>query len=701
MGLELLIEVGTEEIPARFSPPALEQMRTLMEERLRSLRIQYGPVQTMCTPRRLTICVRDVSENQTEHLIRAVGPPARVAYDQDGKPTKAAIGFASNQGVQLEELKVEDIPGKGAYLVIEKRDPGRKTVQLLPQIILEWITSLSFPKNMRWGTGNFRFARPIHWILALFGGEVIPFDLDGIKSGSVTRGHRFIHPGPIEVKDLSSYLDLLEKACVTCSPEKRMRVILSQARKEADKAGGKLREDRALLEEVTHLVEWPVALCGSFDPGFLKLPEEVLVTSMRDHQKYFCIVDENERLIPRFITISNTPVDDFQTIIKGNERVLKARLSDAAFFLEEDTKIPLSDRVDSLKHVVFQEQLGSLYDKVLRIKGLARYLAEKLEKPKLDSKGKQDLINSIERGALLCKCDLVTEMVREFPELQGIMGREYARRSGEPEALARAIFEHYLPRFAGDKLPETLAGSILSLADKMDNLAGCFFLGLVPTGSEDPHALRRQVQGMIQIILNQDLVFPWQGFVTEGLLPFQTKDAVKFEEAVQRVHPFLIQRMNNFFLAQGFDYDLINAVLTAENAHPVFVQKRLDALIRFRSQEAFGDILTPFKRVINILPEDTQKLPEVDPGLFREDEEHRLFDIFKRLEEGLYDQIGRAEYLEALQAMVVLKEPIDAFFDQVLVMEKDEALRNNRLVLLNSIGRVFLKIADFSKIVQE
>ncbi|MGA1863762.1 MAG: glycine--tRNA ligase subunit beta [bacterium] len=701
MGLELLIEIGTEEIPARFSPPTLEQMRILMEEKLRTLRIQHGQVQSMCTPRRLILCVKDVSENQEEHLIRAVGPPARVAYDQDGKPTKAAIGFARNQGVDLEELKVEDMPEKGAYLVVEKKDPGKETVQLLPQIILEWIASLSFPKNMRWGNGNFRFARPIHWILALFGGKVIPLDLDGIKSGSVTRGHRFIHPEPIEVKDLSSYLDLLEKASVMCDPKKRKQVILSQTQREAEKAGGRLREDAALLEEVTHLVEWPVALCGSFDPGFLELPEEVLVTSMRDHQKYFCIVDKNERLMPRFITISNTPVDEPQTVIKGNERVLRARLSDAAFFLEEDTKTPLSDRVDSLKHVIFQEQLGSLYDKVLRIKNLARYLVEKLEKPRLDPKGKQDLINVIERGALLCKCDLVTEMVGEFPELEGVMGREYARRSGEPEAIAQAIFEHYLPRFAGDKLPDTLAGSILSLADKMDTLAGCFFLGFVPTGSEDPHALRRQVQGMIQIILNQDLVFPWEGFVTEGLSPFQTKDQVKFEEAVQRIYPFLIQRLNNFFIAQGFGYDLINAVLAAENVHPVFVQKRLEALNRFRSQEVFGAILIPFKRVINILPKDDQKLPEVDSGLFRESAENRLFDIFKGLAKGLYDQIDRAEYYEALQAMVALKEPIDAFFDQVLVMEKDDALRNNRLALLTAIGRVFLKIADFSKIVQE
>lgn len=701
MGLELLIEVGTEEIPARFSTPNLKQMNKLMEERLRSNRIQFGAIQTMCTPRRLSICVRDVSEKQAEHMIKAVGPPARVAYDQEGKPTKAAIGFARNQGVDLNELRVEEMPGKGAYLVVEKKDPGQKTASLLPQMIPEWITSLNFPKNMRWGNGDLRFARPIHWILALFGGEVIPFDLDGIRSGDMTFGHRFMHPDPLSVKDFPSYLELLEKACVQCDPEKRREIILSQAQKEAEKTGGRLKEDLALLEEVTHLVEWPVALCGAFDPDFLKLPEEVLITSMRDHQKYFCIVDKNERLLPRFITICNIPADDSQIITRGNERVLKARLSDAAFFLEEDTKVSLSDRVESLKHVVFQEQLGSLYDKALRINGLATYLAEKIVEPGIDVKEKDALLNALERGALLCKCDLVTEMVGEFPELQGIMGREYARRSGESEAVAKAIFEHYLPRFAGDELPESLAGAILSLADKMDNLAGCFILGFIPTGSEDPHALRRQVQGMIQIVLSQGLVFPWEGFVNEGLLSFKSDNLKGLEDAVQKIHPFLIQRLNNFFLAQGFDYDLINAVLGAENPHPILVQKRLDALKRFRSEEAFDAILTPFKRVINILPDEAQKLQDVDPSLFTEDAEKKLFGIFKGLEDRLYKRIDRAEYLDALQEMVALKDPIDLFFDQVLVMDKKEALRNNRLALLSAIGRIFLRIADFSKIVQE
>ena len=701
MGLELLIEVGTEEIPARFSTPNLKQMNKLMEERLRSNRIQFGAIQTMCTPRRLSICVRDVSEKQAEHMIKAVGPPARVAYDQEGKPTKAAIGFARNQGVDLNELRVEEMPGKGDYLVVEKKDPGQKTASLLPQMIPEWITSLNFPKNMRWGNGDLRFARPIHWILALFGGDVIPFDLDGIRSGDMTFGHRFMHPDPLSVKDFPSYLELLEKACVQCDPEKRREIILSQAQKEAEKTGGRLKEDLALLEEVTHLVEWPVALCGAFDPDFLKLPEEVLITSMRDHQKYFCIVDKNERLLPRFITICNIPADDSQIITRGNERVLKARLSDAAFFLEEDTKVSLSDRVESLKHVVFQEQLGSLYDKALRINGLATYLAEKIVEPGIDVKEKDALLNALERGALLCKCDLVTEMVGEFPELQGIMGSEYARRSGESEAVAKAIFEHYLPRFAGDELPESLAGAILSLADKMDNLAGCFILGFIPTGSEDPHALRRQVQGMIQIVLSQGLVFPWEGFVNEGLLSFKSDNLKGLEDAVQKIHPFLIQRLNNFFLAQGFDYDLINAVLGAENPHPILVQKRLDALKRFRSEEAFDAILTPFKRVINILPDEAQKLQDVDPSLFTEDAEKKLFGIFKGLEDRLYKRIDRAEYLDALQEMVALKDPIDLFFDQVLVMDKKEALRNNRLALLSAIGRIFLRIADFSKIVQE
>lgn len=698
---ELLIEIGTEEIPARFSGPTLAQMRERMEEALRSHRIPFASVVTMCTPRRLVTCVTDVAVHQEEHLLKAVGPPARVAYDKEGKPTNAAVGFARNQGVGIEELRTEEIPGKGEYLVVEKRDPGRPTAELLPALIPAWITSLGFPKNMRWGEGTLRFARPIHWICALFGGEVVPFSIDGIESGATTRGHRFLHPDQITVQDFSSYLERLEKGHVIVDPERRTGMILDQSGKEAEKAGGRLRDDRDLLQEVTHLVEWPIALCGSFAPSFLRLPEEVLVTSMRDHQKYFCLTDARGRLLPRFITISNTPVNDSQVVIAGNERVLRARLTDAAFFLDEDTKRPLSDRVEGLKHVVFQEQLGSLYDKVMRIKDLSRYLAEHLDAPDLDRKQRGDLVRSLERAALLCKCDLVTEMVGEFPELQGVMGREYAQRSNEPEEVAQAIYEHYLPRFAGDELPTSLTGAILSLADKMDTIAGCFFLGLVPTGSEDPHALRRQVQGMIQIVIDQGLVFPWQGFVDEGLRPFGAADPGKGEEASQRLHAFLIQRLNNYFIAQGYAYDLINAVLDAENAHPIVMQKRLDALTKFRAEESFGAILTPFKRVINILPKDAHRLPSLNTDLFVEDAEKKLYAAFKGLEEELRGKIGRGEYLDALEAMVALREPIDAFFDQVLVMDKRAEVKENRLALLSSIGTIFLRIADFSKIVQE
>jgi len=701
MGMELLIEIGTEEIPARFSPLALAQMRSLMEETLRLHRIPFESMVTMCTPRRLVTCVRDVASHQEEHLLKAVGPPARVAYDKEGKPTNAAMGFARNQGVGIEDLHTEEIPGKGEYLVVEKRDKGKPTVELLSALIPAWITSLSFPKNMRWGEGALRFARPIHWICALFGGEVVPFSIDGIASGETTRGHRFLHPEPITVRDFSSYIERLEKGYVICDPERRTRMILDQSKQEAEKAGGMLRDDNDLLVEVTHLVEWPIALCGSFDPSFLRLPEEVLVTSMRDHQKYFCVTDARGRLLPRFITISNTPVDDPRVVIAGNERVLRARLTDAAFFLDEDTKKPLADRVEGLKHVVFQEQLGSLYDKVMRIKDLSRYLAEHLDAPEQDKRKRGDLVRSLERAALLCKCDLVTEMVGEFPELQGVMGREYAQRSKEPQEVARAIYEHYLPRFAGDELPATLTGAILSLADKMDTIAGCFFLGLIPTGSEDPHALRRQVQGMILIVIDQGLVFPWQGFVDEGLRPFRAAGPEKWEEASQKLHAFFIQRLNNYFIAQGYAYDLINAVLGAENAHPIIVRKRLDALTRFRAEEAFGAILTPFKRVINILPKDVEGLPPLNTDLLVEDAERKLYDVFKGLEEDLRGRIGRAEYLDALEAMVALKEPIDAFFNQVLVMDKREELRDNRLALLSSIGTIFLGIADFSKIVQE
>ncbi|MBN2373499.1 glycine--tRNA ligase subunit beta [bacterium] len=721
MGLELLIEIGTEEIPSRFLPLALEQMQSLMTGQFSFHHIQHGSTQAMGTPRRLAICVQDVAESQTKRVIKAVGPPKRVAYDTSGKPTRAAIGFAQNHGVKVEDLKVEEIPEKGAYIIAEKEDTGKETLQLLPAIIPSWINSIGFPKSMRWGESDLKFVRPIHWIIAIFGGQRIPFSMDGIKSDVKTYGHRFLHPDPIIVKDFQSYMTQLEKACVICDPEKRREIILKQARAEAKKAGGTLREDMGLLDQVTNLVEWPVALCGSFDPKYLDLPEEVLVTSMRDNQKYFCIEDSKGRLLPNFVTISNMPADDLMIVIKGNERVLRARLSDASFFLDEDTKNPLSDRIESLKHVVFQEQLGSLHDKIIRIKELAIYMAEALEKPALDPTKKMALKNTLERSALLSKCDLVTEMVGEFPGLQGIMGREYATRSGEGEDVAQAIFEHYLPRFSGDKLPATLPGAILSLADKMDNLVGCFLLGFVPTGSEDPHALRRQTQGMIQIVLNNGLIFPWEGFIKKALSVYQPSfsditgeiplnlRSTKKNEGVQGGFPnetkgkmriFLNQRLNNYFLAQGFDYDLINAVLDAGDAHPIYVQKRLEALAEFRSQEAFETILTPFKRVINILPKGGKELPDPDQRFFTEEAEKSLYDIFKGLEGELNKKIAGAEYLDALQAMVNLKESIDNFFDKVLVMDKDDILRNNRLSLLSSIGRVFLKIADFSRIVQ-
>ncbi len=701
-GKELLIEVGTEEIPARFCTTALMQIDSLMEEKLHFHRILHGRIQSMCTPRRLVVCVQGVAERQKKRIARMVGPPAGIAYDKDGNPTRAAIGFANNQGVSVEDIKVEELPDKkGLYIVVEKEDAGKETADLLPMIIPEFIISLNFPKSMRWGTGDIRFVRPIHWILALFGGTVVPFDLDGIKSGKRTFGHRFNHPEPIEINDLSSYLSLLEKAGVICDPERRKEMILVQARTAAEMAGGILKEDSALLEEVTHLVEWPVALCGSFEPKYLELPEDVLITSMRDHQRYFCIVDKKGALLPRFVTVSNTPVDDPKVIIEGNERVLRARLSDAAFFLKEDTKIPLGERIKSLKEVIFQEQLGSLYDKALRIKGLSIYLIRKLEEPIISSQERERLKTVLERSSLLCKCDLVTEMVGEFPELQGIMGREYAKRSCEQEEVAEAIYEHYLPRFSGDELPLTLSGSILSLANKMDNIAGCFFQDIIPSGSEDPHALRRQAQGIIQIILNKGLIFPWEGFIREGLLQISSKLSGKLGEVEPKIHAFLNQRLNNYFLAQGYDYDLINSVLDTGNCHPVFIQKRLNALREFRSEEAFATILISFKRVINILPKGEEIQKAVDISIFTEAEEIRLYESFQKLVGGLKEDIARAEYLGALQAMAEMKEPIDLFFDRVLVMHEDMRVRKNRLALLASIRNIFLKIADFSKIVQE
>ena len=509
MGQDLLLEIGTEEIPARFVLGALDSLRRLAEERLQQARLPYREIKTVGTPRRLALLAFGLEPVQTDQEEIIIGPPRSVAFGEDGQPTKVALGFARAKGVSVDDLNLLETP-KGVYLGLKKKITGRSASDVLPELLPQLILDLTFPKNMRWGTSSLRFARPIHWIVALYGAEVIPFSLEGISSGRQTHGHRFMAPGPLSLTQAGEYAERLLSVNVVVDPQERRSILTRELEFQARKAGGQVRIDPQLLEEVTNLVEWPVPVTGQFDPDFLKLPAEVLVTSMKEHQRYFPLVDEGDTLINRFIAVNNTQVTDEQRVIRGHEKVLRARLSDARFFFQEDTKEPLERKVDRLRGVVFHSQLGTSYEKVERVTELASYLALLLvpEKEAL-----------VKRCARLAKADLTSHMVGEFPSLQGVMGREYARLSGEAPEVAQGIFEHYLPLSAQDLPPGSDTGALVGLADRLDTLAGFFSLNQIPTGSADPYALRRQAQGVILITWARDYSFPWKRRWTR-LFPF-------------------------------------------------------------------------------------------------------------------------------------------------------------------------------------
>ena len=694
MSSELLVEIGTEEIPARFILPAIFKIKNSFAELLKNNRIIYKDISAFATPRRLIVVADSVADKQSELIQKIIGPPKRICFDEDNKPTRAAIGFAKNKGVSVDELKIEDLPDKGEYCVVYIKNKEKESFDLLQELIPTWIKSLSFPKLMRWGESDLKFVRPIHWILALFGGKIIPFSLGGIKSSDKSFGHRFLHPESLQIDSFADFILKMEKAYVIFDPKKREEMILTQAESLAKAIDGTIYKDQGLLDQVSNLVEYPNALCGSFDEKYLKLPKPVLITSMIDHQKYFPVVNKDGNLLPNFIVISNLPQKDSNEIVRGNERVIKARLADAEFFYNEDTKSSLNDLIPKLKQVIFQENLGNLHDKIKRVKNIALYIA-KYTRPDSD----EQFIDNLQRAAMLCKCDLLTQMVGEFPNLQGIMGRIYALCDNEPDNVAQAIEEHYLPRFSQDKLPETLEGSILSVAEKTDNLVACFAQGFIPTGSEDPHALRRQTLGIFTIAQNKNLPFLSPGLISYAvdLMPDKLKE--KREELYNSILQFLNQRLSNYFLAKGYTYDLVDAVLNTKSYNPIQIEKQLKALFEFRQREEFENILIPFKRVINIIPKKQFQVTEPDINLFKEIEEKNLFNIFKEHLPDLEAKIEKGDYLMALQVMTALKDPIDSFFDHVLVMDKDEKICKNRLSLLGYIGSLFLKVADFSKIV--
>lgn len=692
MARDFLLEIGVEEMPARFLAPALEQLKDLAASVLEENRLQYEDIHTLGTPRRLALFVRGLAEQQKPLVKEVKGPAVKVAF-KDGKPTRAAQGFARSQGVSVDELVTRPV-GPVDYVFAVKREEGRATEELLPEIAPQFITGLHFPKPMRWGNLEFRFARPIRWLVALYGEQVIPFELAGLKAGRITYGHRFLSKGPVTINRPADYLAVLEEAYVLAEPGERKKRIRSQIEKLAAEVGGQVLVDEELLDEVTNLVEYPTAICGSFDPSYLELPSEVLVTPMREHQRYFPVQDKDGKLLPRFIAVSNGSIKHIDIVRAGNERVLKARLEDAAFFWQEDLKIPLESRVEELKKVVYQENLGTMYQKVERISRLAGFIIKFLG-------GNDEDVSVTWRAARLAKADLVTNMVYEFPELQGIMGREYALRSGEDPAVARAIFEHYLPRHAGDELPRSLPGKALSLADKMDTLVGCFAIGIQPTGSQDPYALRRQALGICHIILEygpglslRDMIHrAYEGLSEMVELQYSEKDVW------ENLQEFFRQRLRGLFGETGLSYDTVEAVLAAGFDDIADAYLRGRAVEDFRNRPAFEALFTAYTRAFNLSKKagDTK----VKTDLLEDAAEKKLYDALTGLVREVHPFVKARDYIRALESMARLQGPVDEFFEQVMVMVENPQVRDNRLALLKNIAAFIGSVADFSKIVVE
>ena len=689
MGKELLLEIGTEEIPAGFISKALGDIAISIRRELKANRIVHGEVMTLGTPRRLVLLVQEVADKQEDVESEKLGPPLHTAFDAKGKPTKAAVGFARGQGVGVEDLKVVE-RGKGEYLCAVKKEEGKSSSSLLAEILPRLIGSIPFPKSMRWSTINVRFARPIHWIVAVFDGVIIPFSFGGIESGNRSYGHRFMSPHAFEVRDFQTYERQIRSAFVIVDPQERRKMIEEGIAKVAKEVSGKVLSNQDLLEEVTYLVEYPTAVVGAFDGEFLALPREVVINAMEEHQRYFPIVDERGDLMPYFACVCNTRTPNMETVKRGNERVLRARLSDAQFFFEGDTKEPLDRKVEALKGVIFQAQLGTSYEKVLRFKELALYLAGKFQ---------PDLREKVARAATLCKADLVTGMVGEFPNLQGVVGREYALISGEDEEVADAILEHYFPAFAGDRLPSGPIGDFISIADKADTIVGCFGIGLIPTGAGDPFALRRQALGIIRILVGKGYSVSLGEIIGKSLEMLEEKLTISSDETRNAVTDFLRSRFQNLLISEGYPFDVVEAAMSAHFDDPLECQGRIEAITRLKTEEELLALATSFKRVTHIAKGTSPA--EVNASLLQDPSEKALFERYLQVKGEVEKSIGEKAYERALMEMMKLKGPIDDLFDSVLIMDEIREKRENRLALLGNITALFFRIADFSKLMTE
>jgi glycyl-tRNA synthetase beta chain len=681
---EFLLEIGTEEIPAGFIPTAMQSATDLFTTALNNARISHGRIEAFATPRRLILWAADLDTAQPPQEIEKTGPALATAFNADGTPTKAAIGFARSQGVDVSDLVVVNT-AKGEQVAVRKTEKGSPTIDVLSDIVPRLMEKIPFPKTMKWMDLDVRFARPIHWIVALFDGRVVPFSYGNIQSGDSSRGHRFVSPDAFEVKSFDDLQDSLVHRGVIIDPKARQHAIGERLQQLAAGDGARIFEDEELLNEVTYLVESPYPVMGSFPEDFLELPASILRTCMKKHQRYFSVQDAEGRITNRFIAVNNTPVKDPQFSVKGHERVIKARLEDARFYFREDRKTPLIERLEDLRGVVFHSKLGTSFEKVERFTVLARKLAENLA---------PGLIQDVERAALLAKCDLATGIVYEFPELQGVIGSYYAKMDGESEEVATAVREHYLPVHAGGILPKGLIGSLVSIADRIDTIVGCFSVGLIPTGAADPYALRRHALGIIQILINLERPLDLGWLVREALFLLDEWRTRPAEEVETEVMEFIRTRFVNFHTSREFPLDVVEAVVRCRFEDAADARRRVEALSQWKQRDDFDAIIIGFKRVVNILKgSESFGLSE---GLFEEDAEKELYSAYQGVQKRAEPLIAAGNYADALEVIAELKSPIDRFFDLVMVMVEDERLRSNRLGLLQSIAGIFGQVADFS-----
>ena len=687
---DFLVEIGTEELPPKALRPLMEAFGEQLVTGIDEARLDHGDAQVFASPRRLAVRVKKLAAAQEDRAVEQKGPPARIAFDDDGNPTPAAQAFAGKCGVSVDELE-RAATDKGEWLVFNTVEKGRGAAELMPEIIERALGSLPIPRRMRWGASEVEFVRPVHWVVLLHGKEVVDATIMGIRTGRESRGHRFHAQGSVTIDKPGNYLKVLEDpGFVIADFERRRELVREGVEAAASRAGGNIVDGESLYDEVASLVEWPVPIVGAFDEVYLELPREVVVSTLTGHQRYFPVADGDGKLLPHFVTVANIESRDPEQVIEGNERVIRPRLADAAFFWDSDRKKALAARAETLRDVVYQRGLGSVFDRSQRIARIAGWLAGELDAD----------AEAVERAAALCKCDLVTGMVGEFPDLQGIMGRYYALADGEPDAVANAIAEHYLPRFAGDDLPASVAGQILAIAEKLDTLAGVFSVGKKPSGNRDPFGLRRAALGIVRILIERGLDVDLKALIVMAVGE-QPKSKLDADELAADVYGFITDRLRRYFLDRDSKLrtETFDAVMARQPASLVDFDRRLAAVQTFARLEQAESLAAANKRIANILRKagDPEGL-EIKKKRLEEGAEMALFNALGNAREKVAPMLKERRYAQVLNELADLRDPVDRFFDDVMVMADDEAVRNNRLALLGDLRALFLDVADISRL---